>query len=1083
VTHDPLQARGRCRESAVAGIAAAYTRRMPVCAACSQRNPDGARFCLSCGTSLGANGPARAATRKLVTVVFCDIVDSTRLGERLDPESLRDVLERYFDAVRPVVERHGGVVEKFIGDAVMAVFGVPLMHEDDAVRAVRAAWEARAAIATLDAELERERGLHLVARMGLHTGEVVTSTNDAGDQRLVTGDAVNIAARLEQGAAPGEIWLGEATYALVRDAVTAGDAGSMSIRGRAEPLRVWRLDAVRARTAGVRRRLDTPLVGRADEVAMLRQAFERTRRDRHCHLVTVLGEPGLGKSRLVEALQADLALDADVHVGQCLPYGEGITYWPLREVVHSVAGIRVDDSRVEAHARLLALSSTDDWARITAIVAAAIGLTQSPVGEPAEVAWAMRRLFEAVFADRPAVLVFEDVHWADPGMLKLVAQLCERTRDASILVVCTARPELRVAAREWPAGNLSASTFLLAPLSDDECRRLVRLFPNGGELDEDTQQRVVTASEGNPLFCEQLVAMLALDGREAADRPVPTSISTLLAARLDQLSPSERRILQTASVEGRVFHRSALLDLVAELAGIDDVLDALVRYELISPHASIFAGDQAFRFGHLLIRDAAYDALPKRDRARFHEHIARWLERLAEEGRDEHAEIVGYHFEQAQRWLSELGPLDDHGQALARRGGEVLADAGRRAAASGETLAAASLLGRARRLLPADAARARDLDPLRALALIESGDLVLAKLELERAVAEAEAARDDRAAHRARIELLALCATIGGAESRSSRDVSLAAVAAIPLLETARDNAGLARAWQLSGDVHWDACHWGERAVALERALAYARRAGDAHEVAVLTRWLALGLVYDATPVERAIARCGELLEETSGPFAESAVIVASGSLHAMANRFVEARALYARARSLDAELGSRFSGAAHRLHGALIATLSGDLVTAERELRAGYDAYDAMGEQGVRCSVAAALGRVLYGLERFADAAAVIAEAERITPAGDVSAEMLCRATRAKLLARSGACEPGLRMAESALALSQGTDMLNEQAHVLLDLAEVVQLDGRPRDSVTFIERAGALYAAKGNIAGAEIAARAHAKMAAVGR
>jgi class 3 adenylate cyclase/tetratricopeptide (TPR) repeat protein len=1042
---------------------------MPVCAACGLQNPDAARFCLACGVQFTADEPTGVATRKTVTVLFCDVAGSTHLGESLDPESLREVMGRYFDSVQAVVERHGGLVEKFIGDAVMAVFGVPLVHEDDAVRAVRAAWEARGVLLSLDAELERGQGVRLAVRMGLNTGEVVASDGQ-GSQRLVTGDAVNVAARLEQEAAPGEIWIGEDTYALVRDAVTAHEAGMTSVRGRAAPVRAWRLDGVRQGAAGFRRRFETPLIGREAERAILVQAFERAHHEHRCHLVTVLGEPGVGKSRLVEALRADVAASVNVHVGQCLPYGDGITYWPLAEVVRSAAGIRTEDSPAEAEARLRELAPADDQARIAGFVAAAIGLSQATVAAPLEVAWAARRLFEALSAEHPVVLVFEDVHWAEAAMLRVISHLCERARETSILVVCTARPEARELIGGWSAGAVNATSFLLSPLSEEECDRMIASLPAGQDLDDEKRRRVVAASEGNPLFCEQMVVMLGLGPVEYGATQVPTTIRALLAARLDRLAPAQRGLMQAASVEGRLFHRSAVLDLVADPAGVDDILDALVSYELIAPSESLFPEDQAFRFGHALIRDAAYDALPKRDRARLHARLADSIEHRSGERRGERMEIVGYHLEQAQLWLSELGPLDDQGQAVARRAGEVLADAGRQAGARGDHSAAANLLGRARPLLPAAAVRALDIDPLRARALIEGGDLMRAHDELERAVAEAEAASDRRAAIRAGLELLAVREALGGAHSVSSADVSSAAVTAIPILEAAGDEAGLARAWQLSGDVHWDACRWGDRAVALEKALTYARRAGDAQQAAIITRWLALGLVYDATPVESAIARCKQLLADAPGPFAEAAVTVALAVLHAMAMRFEQAQELYARARRLDEELGSRFSGAAHHLHGATIAKLSGDPVGVEAELRAAYDVLREMGEEGLQSTVAGRLGSALYELERFADADEITTYAQHITPFHDIASMVLWQSTRARLLARSGDYEQGIRLAESAVALIETTDALNDHAETFLDLAEVLRLSRRPDEALAAIERARGKFEAKGNIAAAAI-------------
>ena len=478
-----------------------------------------------------------------MTVLFCDVTGSTALGERLDPESLRGVMARYFDAARVVVERHGGSVEKFIGDAVMAVFGIPVLHEDDALRAVRAAVELRDGLGDLNEGLLRDYGTTLELRIGVNTGEVVTGT----EERLATGDAVNVAARLEQAAQPGEVLLGAETRALVRDAVVAEAVTPLELKGKAARVDAYRLVSLRSETH--ERPLAGTMVGRDRELARLRAAMAQAVADGSCQLFTVLGAAGVGKSRLAHEFLSGLD-DATVVRGTCLSYGEGITYWPVVEVLKQLLG-------AEPAERLVEFGLDADVVRA---IQAVLG-DGSLVSSVEEIAWAMRRLLEAVASAGPLVVVLDDIHWGEDVFLDLVDHIADLSRDAPILLLCMARPELLDRRPGWGGGKLNATTVLLEALTAADADVLVARLLDGAAADDGLRARILDAAEGNPLFVEEMVALL----RDSPDGAVtvPPTIQALLAARLDQLDPAERVVLERGSVEGRVFHRGAVAGALA----------------------------------------------------------------------------------------------------------------------------------------------------------------------------------------------------------------------------------------------------------------------------------------------------------------------------------------------------------------------------------------------------------------------------------------------------------------------------------------------------------------------------------------
>ncbi len=576
---------------------------MPACPGCGVDNPERARFCLECGLPLTVGRPAVGGSRRTVTVLFSDIVGSTALGELLDPEAVHLVVSSYFDEMRAVIERHGGTVEKFIGDAIMAVFGLPVLHEDDALRAVRAALEMHAALATLNARLGTERGVTIATRTGLNTGEVLAGDPSAR-QTLVTGDAVNTAARLEQAAGAGEILLGAATWRLVRDVATVEPVPAIGARGKAEPLPAFRLLSIGQETVRSAR-ADAPLVGRGGELDQLRVRFERVAAERRPALVTVLGPAGVGKSRLVAEFVAELGDRATVLKGRCLSYGDGITYWPIREVLHTAAGIRDEDTPEEGLRKLSGLLRDDrDRPLLADRLASAIGLGAAPFPQD-ELFWAIRRTLADLAANRSLVLILEDLQWAEPTLRELIEYLTDQGVDSPLLLLCPARPEILEGATGWPPDRADATTIALEGLPPDTMMRLIDTLPGGAEVPGALRRRILATAEGNPLFVEEMVALLveegivgagdAAAGGSAPDEiRMPPTIQALLAARLDRLPDSERSTAQRASVVGRVFDEAAVEALSPESvrADVPGDLDALVLKQLLAPETSGLTEDE-----------------------------------------------------------------------------------------------------------------------------------------------------------------------------------------------------------------------------------------------------------------------------------------------------------------------------------------------------------------------------------------------------------------------------------------------------------------------------------------------------------
>ncbi len=926
-------------------------------------------------------------------MLFCDLVGSTALGESTDAEALRGLLARYFERMRVIVERHGGSVEKFIGDAVMAVFGVPALHEDDALRACRAAVEMREAFVDLGIE----------GRIGVSTGEVVTGT----EERLATGDALNVAARLQQAAAPGEVLIAAATRALAAGAVEVEPVEPLALKGKQRPVPAFRLFGARA---AVERRHDTRFVGRERELALIAEAWGRVVADERCELVTILGEAGLGKSRLTaEGLGS---IDARIVRGRCLPYGVGITFWPVVEVVKQLGVLPSDPSAAAAIRSLLG---------------------QSDAGTSAEeIAWAFRKLLQE---QAPLVVVFDDIQWGEDTFLDLIEHVALLSSGAPLLLLCMARPELLDGRPSWPVA------VRLEPLTDADTARLI-----GFAAPEALRAKIAHAAGGNPLFIGEMLAMANEEGDEVE---VPATLKALLAARLDQLDAAERRVLERGAVEGEVFHRGAVQALGPEETQVTPRLAALVRRELIRPDRAQFAREDGFRFRHLLIRDAAYEALPKSSRADLHELFARWLE-VRGEDLVELDEILGYHLEQAARYRRELGQTDG---GAAERSGVRLASAGRRALWRGDERAAAGLIERALELI-----RPARLDVVLELDLGQA--LCGSRPELATALALAAAER----ARSAGDETAEALARLGAAHYRvffaddpAIDEVETLARAALPLLEQADDHAGLVHAWEAltMGVFNWR-CHYEDYAHAAEQARQHARLAGQRRsDLFRLDR----ALVYGPRPADEALRTIDALLPENPHP----SVLLTRAWLLTMLESFDEAAQLLSEAGRRWRELSG--DDEVDWMLG-WIAQTRGDHETAAVCLRRFCDFAEA-GAVGFLQTFAPLLGRSLCALGRH-DEAEPLAELGRTLDktAQDVFTQALWRQVQALVYAHRGLHEEAEELAREAVAILEPTDALNLQGDALSDLTEVLRAAGRTDDARVALGRALERYEHKKNLA-----------------
>jgi DNA-binding SARP family transcriptional activator/class 3 adenylate cyclase len=971
--------------------------------------------------SLPASAPfaGTVPTRKTVTVLAAALDDVSEI----DPEPLRDRIDRFLEAVSDATGRHGGTLDRFLGSDAVAVFGVPVVHEDDALRAARAAVELREALAAAGDAV----------RVGLATGEVLAIAADAP----VIGDVVAVAAALRDAAPRGRILAAEATHSLVRDAVTAGEPTTVGARD----LAARSLEAVRG-AKGRARRLDTPFVGRRDELDTLRDALASATEDRRCVTLTVLGDAGIGKTRLVEELAATL-VRGRVLAGHCAPYGEGATFLPLLDLVRRAAG----DVTEHAVARLL---PDDDDGRLAARHVAA--LHDRPETVPrGEAFWAVRVLLEALAGDDPLVVVLDDVHWAESALLDLVEYLAERT-VAPVVLVCLARPELLDARPGWAGAASAVTAMQLGPLAPDEARALLDGLDRD-RMEERERRRLVERGGGNPLHLEQLYTFVADEGGDPTFAEVPPTVEAILGSRIDLLSPDARETLQRAAVVGPDPSRGIVVELCEPSAPVDAALLELTRRGLLHPEHTE-GPDDAYRFHHALLRDVAYGSLPKEMRAALHERAAAWLDREGS-GPDE---LVGWHLEQAYGYRSELHPEDPELARLAEKAGGRLARAGIRATRAVD-VTAIPLLRRAARLLPADPSRAAVLIELGPW-LRSTGDHAAATSAFDEALSLSTAHGADVLAARAEIEIAWDEAAFR--TERPMRSLEDLIVERMPIIEAADDDRGLMRAWQFLGTTHV----YDEQMAAFEhaarRTAEHARRAGWLPFNAMSA--IASALVHGPKPAPQALREVGALLDECGDSrYGWAAVASPAAVLHAMNDELEPAEELLARSLEtltlFDDRLRIMTSWMPNRLS---VARLQGDreLVHSllaewrERLTAAGHDAY-------LSTALAELADQVVETSPR--GARALVEEAAARASADDRLVQALVHSVAAKAAAADGDAEEAMARVASATTILVASDALADRARMELARARVLELLGENVEPA--LDEAVRLLKAKRNI------------------
>ena len=885
--------------------------------------------------------------RKLATVLFVDIVDSTRLVTGADPEVVRRRVNAFFEMVSSCVVQHGGIVEKFAGDAVMAAFGVPQAHEDDALRAARAALAIRAAVDELE----------LGARIGIEAGEVVV---DDADSTFATGEAVNLAARLQEAARPGEILIGPTAYRLAAGSLVVEDAGPLELKGIDGPLRAWRvvdmLDGP-ARPIGPR----APLVGRDAELELLENTFNRSLRDSRAHLFTIYGEPGVGKSRLAREF-LDGVERASVLVGRALPYGEGVTYWPLGEMVKAAAGISDDDPLEEAFEKLRECCAEEAVADVLGLAA---GLMEALDGErsPQEIAWAAREVMQGIADVQPLILLFEDIHWAEGPLLDLIEHVADGVR-APLLILCLARPELLDARPGWGGGRVRSTAIELEPLSEEDSAELVeqllsQLAGTAGERPASLPQDALDRAEGNPLFVEETIRMLieSGSGNGSADR-VPDTLQALIAARIDHLDPAAKTLLQRGAVVGRVFWRGALEHLAPDIEGHEALIDDLLQREFLlrEPRSSI-SGEVAYRFKHALIREVAYTGMAKLARAQYHARFAEWL---AERTGEELVEIRAYHLDQAVEFLTELEGAPP--EELAQETAAALVKAAKRAIAR-EAYGNARKLGlRALELRPTLGARY-----VAARAAWRLQDFAAVQVEMEKVREQAQELDEPV------VEALALTA-LGEAALKRDGDPARAQVLvdrALEILAKEDDHAARFDALTIRaiiGGWHGD---MDEVVLYMERAYALAMDAGRKDLQTIAAQILAQTHIVrlELDEAELLLTRALELAGESGSIRARAAASLSYGWFLAVKGELDAAETVFEEVRQTSAELGIEPAVANALARSGSVSFRRGDYKRAEKQYREALRITSTRGDRGFLPDLQASLAGALAALGKVDEA------------------------------------------------------------------------------------------------------------------
>jgi DNA-binding SARP family transcriptional activator len=1001
--------------------------------------------------------PVSAATgaplaRRPVTVVCVLLQVASDSGRELDPEAYEVANEQLVSGLTAVLERYGGELAASANERLMGVFGAASVHEDDALRAVRASLEARNMLATETAVLVRRYGVSLACRFGVATGEALVG----GSVPLGSvGTAGTEAVMLAEAAEPGQILIGRQTQELAAAAIETESAG---------PDR-FILRSAQAAARPLAPRLDAPLVGRDEEMRQLETACAVASHEQVTTLVTVIGEAGLGKTRLVYEIERRLGQEVNVLTGRCLPYGEGITFWPLREVIRQAGGGHDSPDRIEA-----LLRGQPDAAEIATRLSLALGPGNQGRLDAAEIFWAARRFLEALAQSRPLMVVFEDLHWAESTLLDLVEYLAVQQGPSPVVLVCVARPELREQRPTWAAGTERAISIELTPLTEDSAAALLDSLAEDQRIPPSTRARLLETAAGNPLYLEQLAASLSEQAGSETRPALPPTIQALLGARLQRLGPGASSVLACAAIMGKDFGLQAVRELLPPEARdpLGRNLQTLVAKGLVEHDPSDRRPADEYSFRHILIQEAAYRAIPKSSRAELHHRFADWLEYAFWGPAAKRPEILGYHLEQSVRYLRELRPAEVQWSPLPRRAAVHLETAGRAADDRGDVLAAMHLLIRAAALLPLDDQALARLYTSLGTAFTEAG-------QLERAVATLDDAQRIAAANgdegqRAHARTQALMSDLKLAPNRAAEEIAQALPELRSQFARDADERGLCRALQLQAAMHWIHARSAAAEEAWQHAAEYARRANDRRQLAEILGWLASAALWGPTPAGEGIRCCQGYLDEIGNhPRGQAVILLHMAGLYAMQDQAAIAQTTLGRAKSHLDTLGPTMTAAVTE-PAAFIAMLAGDHVTAEMHLRLEYESLSQMGEKGFLSTIAALLARaiVAQGGNRYAEASQLIEVSQEAAGSEDLSAQIIGRGLSARILADRGRHAEAVELASSAVALAAQTDLLSQHADALLDLAHAMAMSGRVAEARAAATQALDLYQRKGNLPGA---------------
>jgi class 3 adenylate cyclase len=962
--------------------------------------------------------------RKLATVLFVDLVDSTALVTGADPEVVRRRVQRFFDRVSHCVTTHGGIVEKFAGDAVMAAFGIPQAHEDDAERAIRAG------LAILD-EVD---GLELEARIGVESGEVVA---DDSDSTFATGEAVTVAARLERAAEPGQLLIGPAAHRLTLGRVEAEDVGPVELKGLGREIWTWRV--VGAGGGETRpHALQAPLVGRDAELDLLQNTYDRALRDRRAHLFTIYGEPGVGKSRLAHEFSESLD-GATVLSGRCLPYGEGVTYWPLAEMVKCAAGIVDDDPLDVAIEKLRQFCEDEVVADLLGLASGVLEAVQAERSQQ-EIAWAAREWAQRVAQEQPLVLVFEDIHWAEEPLLELIEHLVTWVREAPLLVISLARPELLDIRPGWGGGRVRATAIELEPLGEVESEELVDALASDRELSAEERHAVLEKTEGNPLYLEETVRMLTEES-EGIGR-IPDTLQALIAARIDRLGPEAKALLQRAAVIGRIFWRGALERLSPELESLEEPLDDLRLREFVldEPRSSI-RGETAYKFKHVLIREVAYSGLSKSARAEHHRRFAQWLK---ERAGDELLEIRAYHLDHATALLAELdgsAPVE-----LQREAAEALAEAGLRAFAREANRTARQHFVRSVELEPTLRRRY-----LAARAAVRLSDLPAVSREMEEVLAAAIEAKDRWTQGRALVTL-AEAAVLREADVEAAQQMIDEALEALE----EDDLTGRFRALRARATVAWMRGHLEKQEELMAEALELARQAGrkdfesEAADELASVYLLRLELDRAAPLIEQAIL----LAEQSGSAEARGRALRFAGQLHLQRRELDDADAALEAAREHLAEAGAAWSLARTLQFSAWVARYKGEATRSERLFRESIRILAPLEDRSTLCESQRGLASLLLEQGRVDEAERFALAARETVGPTDVTSLSTTAYTLGQIRAAQGRDDEAELLLREAYELVADGEHRMQQRDSLEALAQFLRDRGREAEAAEADER-----------------------------